>query len=402
MEMNSPTEDIGNIKKVETDGSQIKNLNAYMALLYQQFLSTNFINNSPINNSGGDSFNCAAFVHYFNKLALLANVSKNQLSHPSLPLLQDQQGIFISNLKSPQIKTDPEILDLKCQNSCSSIGDLSPEIGQSDIHLCGDAGSRLSPPSCPEDLSLPKHQDKSMGSSRGLAHPSVSFPIGKLKKSKPTNDLFERPSSDEQEMSNCNDQSFRLDSNLCSTHDIARMVAAELRHYGIPQAVFSQRVLGRSQGTLSDLLRNPKPWNKLKAGRETFRKMLDWLNLSEEDRLAVLRLHPSLDSTSSMPTSVASSSTLLSCPPNLQRKGVKKPRLVFTEIQRRTLLAIFQEMRHPSRDIQATIAEQLNLKLSTVSNFFMNARRRSVDKYATADSTDEKAVLSSSFFDREA
>ena len=301
--MNSTNKDIGNIKKVETDGSQIKNLNAYMALLYQQFLSTNFINNSPINNSNGDSFNCAAFVHYFNKLALLANVSKNHLSLPPLPLLQASQGVFISSLKNPQIKTDPEILDLKCQNSCSSLGDLSPDIEQSDVHLYGDSGSRLSP-SCPEDLSLPKYQDKSMGSSCGLAQPlespSVSSSISKLKKPKPTSNLFERPYSDEQEMSNCNDQSFRLDSNLCSTHDIARMVAAELRHYGIPQAVFSQRVLGRSQGTLSDLLRNPKPWNKLKAGRETFRKMLDWLNLSEEDRLAVLRLHPSLDSSESI------------------------------------------------------------------------------------------------------
>lgn len=31
--------------------------------------------------------------------------------------------------------------------------------------------------------------------------------------------------------------------------------------------------------------------------------------------------------------------------------------------------------------MQATIAEQLGLKVSTVANFFMNARRRSLDKY---------------------
>jgi len=60
--------------------------------------------------------------------------------------------------------------------------------------------------------------------------------------------------------------------------------------------------------------------------------------------------------------------------------------MVFTEIQRRTLVAIFREIKRPSKEIQATIAEQLGLKVSTVVNFFMNARRRSVDKY-TEDTT---------------
>lgn len=59
----------------------------------------------------------------------------------------------------------------------------------------------------------------------------------------------------------------------------------------------------------------------------------------------------------------------------------KKPRMVFTEIQRRTLVAIFKEIKRPSKEIQATIAEQLGLKVSTVVNFFMNARRRSIEKY---------------------
>jgi len=44
-------------------------------------------------------------------------------------------------------------------------------------------------------------------------------------------------------------------------------------------------------------------------------------------------------------------------------------------------VAIFREIKRPSKEIQSTIAEQLGLKVSTVVNFFMNARRRSVDKY---------------------
>ncbi|MCP9265494.1 One cut domain family member [Dirofilaria immitis] len=45
-----------------------------------------------------------------------------------------------------------------------------------------------------------------------------------------------------------------------------------------------------SQGTLSDLLRNPKPWSKLKSGRETFRRMAKWLQEPEFQRMSALRL----------------------------------------------------------------------------------------------------------------
>ena len=45
-----------------------------------------------------------------------------------------------------------------------------------------------------------------------------------------------------------------------------------------------------SQGTLSDLLRNPKPWSKLKSGRETFRRMQKWLQEPEFQRMSALRL----------------------------------------------------------------------------------------------------------------
>lgn len=65
--------------------------------------------------------------------------------------------------------------------------------------------------------------------------------------------------------------------------------------------------------------------------------------------------------------------------------GVKKPRLVFTDIQRRTLQAIFKETKRPSKEMQMTIAQQLDLEVATVSNFFMNARRRSMDKWKDQD-----------------
>ena len=75
-----------------------------------------------------------------------------------------------------------------------------------------------------------------------------------------------------------------------NTREIALKVSNELKKYSIPQAVFAQRVLGRSQGTLSDLLRNPKPWSKLKSGRETFRRMWKWLQEPEYQRMSQLRV----------------------------------------------------------------------------------------------------------------
>ena len=73
---------------------------------------------------------------------------------------------------------------------------------------------------------------------------------------------------------------------------------------------------------------------------------------------------------------------------------------MLTDHQRRTLHAIFKENKRPSKgtdmtalrlkiplmvisriEMQLTISNQLGLEHSTVSNFFMNARRRSLDKW---------------------
>ena len=97
---------------------------------------------------------------------------------------------------------------------------------------------------------------------------------------------------------NCVTSSSRSESSATSgdeleeinTKELAQRISAELKRYSIPQAIFAQRVLCRSQGTLSDLLRNPKPWSKLKSGRETFRRMSKWLEEPEFQRMSALRL----------------------------------------------------------------------------------------------------------------
>ncbi|XP_076318873.1 homeobox protein cut-like 1 [Tachypleus tridentatus] len=153
-----------------------------------------------------------------------------------------------------------------------------------------------------------------------------------------------------------------------NTKELAQRISAELKRYSIPQAIFAQRVLCRSQGTLSDLLRNPKPWSKLKSGRETFRRMYMWLEEPEFQRMSALRL--------------AACKRKEEAPQQKKHNQPKKPRLVFTDLQRRTLQAIFKETKRPSKEMQITIAQQLGLDLTTVGNFFMNARRRSQDKWA--------------------
>ncbi|KAG9480839.1 hepatocyte nuclear factor 6-like [Eleutherodactylus coqui] len=165
-------------------------------------------------------------------------------------------------------------------------------------------------------------------------------------------------------------QSTTLSSQLeeINTKDVAQRIIAELKRYSIPQAIFAERVLCRSQGTLSDLLRNPKPWSKLKSGRETFKRMWRWLQEPEFQRMAALRLEACKRKEQEQTKA--------------ERNHVpKRHRLVFTDIQRRTLHAIFHENQRPSKELQITIAQQLGLELSTVSNFFMNARRRSLDKW---------------------
>ncbi|XP_007908932.1 hepatocyte nuclear factor 6 [Callorhinchus milii] len=158
-----------------------------------------------------------------------------------------------------------------------------------------------------------------------------------------------------------------------NTKEVAQRITAELKRYSIPQAIFAQRILCRSQGTLSDLLRNPKPWSKLKSGRETFRRMWKWLQEPEFQRMSALRLAACKRKEQEQ---------------NRDRNNTpKKQRLVFTDLQRRTLIAIFKENKRPSKEMQITISQQLGLELNTVSNFFMNARRRSMDRWLDEPST---------------
>ncbi|XP_046682036.1 homeobox protein cut isoform X3 [Homalodisca vitripennis] len=64
--------------------------------------------------------------------------------------------------------------------------------------------------------------------------------------------------------------------NLDTLH-IARRVRELLSIHNVGQRLFAKYVLGLSQGTVSELLSKPKPWDKLtEKGRDSYRKMHAW------------------------------------------------------------------------------------------------------------------------------
>ncbi|XP_055511771.1 homeobox protein cut-like 2 isoform X4 [Leucoraja erinacea] len=62
------------------------------------------------------------------------------------------------------------------------------------------------------------------------------------------------------------------------TLELTRLVKEKLAKNGICQRIFGEKVLGLSQGSVSDMLSRPKPWSKLtQKGREPFIRMQLWL-----------------------------------------------------------------------------------------------------------------------------
>ena len=73
----------------------------------------------------------------------------------------------------------------------------------------------------------------------------------------------------------CNVEKY-MNENL-NTLSISRCVRELLSMHNIGQRLFAKYVLGLSQGTVSELLSKPKPWDKLtEKGRDSYRKMHAW------------------------------------------------------------------------------------------------------------------------------
>lgn len=69
----------------------------------------------------------------------------------------------------------------------------------------------------------------------------------------------------------------RYMNDSLNTMNISRCVRELLSVHNIGQRLFAKFVLGLSQGTVSELLSKPKPWDKLtEKGRDSYRKMHAW------------------------------------------------------------------------------------------------------------------------------
>ncbi|UMM25008.1 hypothetical protein L5515_004988 [Caenorhabditis briggsae] len=168
------------------------------------------------------------------------------------------------------------------------------------------------------------------------------------------------------------------------TKDIAMRVVNELKTHQIPQKTFAERILCRSQGTLSDLLRNPKPWNMLKSGQETFRRMHKWLQQPLTARLRILHMSPeeAAEAQGLLPPTPVPSGARKRRMNSDENEPTKVSRFVFTAHQKQTLQSMYKISSRPTREMQQKLADHLEISMETVENFFMNSRRR--DRYREA------------------
>lgn len=158
------------------------------------------------------------------------------------------------------------------------------------------------------------------------------------------------------------------------TRELCDYVRSELKRLGIQQYPFAKIVLGRAQGTLSDILKNPRPWNELKAGREPFVRMFNWLMMSTEKKLEAVESGKDENEIQVLTPNIGGSKR--GSKSKDDGTAPKRPRIVFTSFQKEVLDASFEANREPSKAHQEALARELDLELKSVANFFTNARRR--------------------------
>uniref|UniRef100_A0A671LC59 Homeobox protein cut-like n=1 Tax=Sinocyclocheilus anshuiensis TaxID=1608454 RepID=A0A671LC59_9TELE len=180
------------------------------------------------------------------------------------------------------------------------------------------------------------------------------------------------------------------------TYAITKKVKEVLTDNNLGQRLFGESILGLTQGSVSDLLARPKPWHKLSLkGREPFVRMQLWLSDPQnveklmdmkrmEKKAYMKRRHSSIGESHSLETGLSGSDlTQGASPQNLsqqqqqqQQPQLKKPRVVLAPEEKEALKRAYQQKPYPSPKTIEELASQLNLKTSTVINWFHNYRSR--------------------------
>uniref|UniRef100_A0AAZ3RUW2 DNA-binding protein SATB n=1 Tax=Oncorhynchus tshawytscha TaxID=74940 RepID=A0AAZ3RUW2_ONCTS len=175
------------------------------------------------------------------------------------------------------------------------------------------------------------------------------------------------------------------------TYVLTKKVKEVLTDNNLGQRLFGESILGLTQGSVSDLLARPKPWQKLSLkGREPFVRMQFWLQDPQkveklmdmkrlEKKAYLKRRHSSLSDSRSVDGGLAGPDFLQSASPQHQRRTQlyqKKVRVVLGPEEKEALKRAYQEKPYPSPKTIEELASQLNLKTSTVINWFHNYRSR--------------------------
>ncbi|XP_051491393.1 homeobox protein cut-like 1 isoform X7 [Apus apus] len=168
---------------------------------------------------------------------------------------------------------------------------------------------------------------------------------------------------------------------------ILEQAKRELQVQKTGQRLFGETILGLTQGSVSDLLARPKPWHKLSLkGREPFVRMQLWLNDPNnveklmdmkrmEKKAYMKRRHSSVSDSQSCESSSTGIDYSQGASPQPQHQ-LKKPRVVLAPEEKEALKRAYQQKPYPSPKTIEELATQLNLKTSTVINWFHNYRSR--------------------------
>ncbi|XP_064620193.1 homeobox protein cut-like isoform X2 [Lineus longissimus] len=167
-------------------------------------------------------------------------------------------------------------------------------------------------------------------------------------------------------------------TNELDTLAITSQVKEVLQANNLGQRLFGEAILGLSQGSVSELLSKPKPWQMLSLkGREPFIKMFKWLN----DPLNVDRLRSyqaeqkAHRKRKNHHISQAEDQSL----ENTNSSGgvpMKKARVFFSEEQKETLRQTYLQDPYPNQSTIEALAMQLGVAPKTVINWFHNHRMR--------------------------
>lgn len=161
---------------------------------------------------------------------------------------------LLDSLSPSQLSNGDEAIEEK------SSGSLSASMTPTSAMICPEGADLLnhSPLGATTVADLALTVRSYSPASQPIQHPSDSASYDRL-----------------QQQLRCNVEKY-MNENL-NTLQISRCVRELLSMHNIGQRLFAKYVLGLSQGTVSELLSKPKPWDKLtEKGRDSYRKMHAW------------------------------------------------------------------------------------------------------------------------------